>query len=45
MGSGEGLVEVKYDVFIMSLISVIAHFSSLELSSPGETVQVRCSRF
>ena len=36
---------MKLNVFIASLISVIAHFSSPELSSPDEVVEIRCSRF
>lgn len=40
MGRGEGLVEVRCDVFIVSLICVIVQFSPPQLSHPGEGTEI-----
>lgn len=41
MGRSEGLVEVRCDVFIVSLLCVIVRFSPPELSHAGEAIQQR----
>lgn len=40
MGKGKGLVEVRWDVFTVSLICVMAQFSPPELSCPDEDVEL-----